>query len=210
MYLYGAGGHAKVIAEILESMGKNIDGLFDDNQCVEELKGTKVEKGIRISDENSFPALKSPVIISIGNNKERAEITDLLANCFDVKFGKAIHSTAIISPSASIAEGVMILHGSVIQADTIIGKHVLVNTAASIDHENVIGNYVHVSPHATLCGRVHVGEGTHIGAGAVILPNLKIGKWCKIGAGAVVITDIPDFSTAVGNPARILVKTFKT
>jgi UDP-3-O-[3-hydroxymyristoyl] glucosamine N-acyltransferase len=41
-----------------------------------------------------------------------------------VKFGKAIHSTAIIS-RASIAEGVMILHGSVIQADTIIGKHVL-------------------------------------------------------------------------------------
>ena len=206
MYLYGAGGHAKVIAEILESMGKTIYGAFDDNQRVEELKGTKVEKGIRISDENTFPALEYPVIISIGNNNERAEIANLLANSFDVKFGKAIHSTAIISPSASIAEGVMILHGSIIQAKTIIGKHVLVNTAASIDHENVIGDYAHVSPHATLCGRVHVGEGTHIGAGAVVLPNLKIGKWCKIGAGAVVICDIPDFSTAVGNPARILVK----
>jgi acetyltransferase-like isoleucine patch superfamily enzyme len=54
-----------------------------------------------------------------------------------------------------------------------------------------------------------VGEGTHIGAGAVVLPNLKIGKWCKVGAGAVVICDIPDFTTAVGNPARILVKTVK-
>jgi sugar O-acyltransferase (sialic acid O-acetyltransferase NeuD family) len=206
MYLYGAGGHAKVIVEILESMDKTIYGLFDDNQNIKELNGMNVEKGIRISDENTFPALQSAVIISIGNNKERAEIADLLAISFDVKFGKAIHSTAIISPSASIAEGVMILHGAIIQADTIIGKHVLVNTAASIDHENVIGDYAHVSPHATLCGRVHVGEGTHIGAGAVILPNLKIGKWCKIGAGAVVICDIPDFTTAVGNPARILVK----
>jgi sugar O-acyltransferase (sialic acid O-acetyltransferase NeuD family) len=206
MYLYGVGGHAKVVAEILKSMGKTVDGLFDDNQYVKELKGMKVEKGIRISEENTFPALESPVIISIGNNKERAEIAGLLANSFDVKFGKAIHSTAIISPSASIAEGVMILHGSIIQAEAIIGKHVLVNTAASIDHENFIGDYAHVSPHATLCGRVHVGEGTHIGAGAVVLPNIKIGKWCKIGAGAVVINDIPDFSTAVGNPARILVK----
>jgi sugar O-acyltransferase (sialic acid O-acetyltransferase NeuD family) len=209
MYLYGAGGHAKVIAEVLESMGKTIHGIFDDNQCVEEMRGTKVENGILISCENTFPVLESPVIISIGNNNERAEIAELLTNSFDVKFGKAIHSTAIISPSASIAEGVMILHGSVIQADTIIGKHVLVNTAASIDHENVIGDYAHVSPHATLCGRVHVGEGTHIGAGAVVLPNLKIGKWCKVGAGAVVICDIPDFTTAVGNPARILVKTVK-
>ena len=206
MYLYGAGGHAKVIAEILESMGKTIYGLFDDNQNIKELNGMNVEKGIRISEENTFCALEYPIVISIGNNKERAEIVDLLNNSFDARFGKAIHPTAIISPSASIAEGVMILHGSIIQADTIIGKHVLVNTAASIDHENVIGDYAHVSPHATLCGRVHVGEGTHIGAGAVILPNLKIGKWCKIGAGAVVICDIPDFTTAVGNPARMLVK----
>lgn len=206
MYLYGAGGHAKVIAEILDSMGKTISGLFDDNKHIEELGGTKVQKGIRISDENTFQALKLPVIISIGDNNERAEVANLLVNSFDVKFGKAIHSTSIISPSAFIAEGVMILHGAIIQADTIIGKHVLVNTAASIDHENVIGDYAHVSPHATLCGRVHVGEGTHIGAGAVVLPNLNIGKWCKIGAGAVVICDIPDFSTAVGNPARILVK----
>jgi acetyltransferase EpsM len=45
MYLYGAGGHSKVIAEILESMGKTIFGIFDDNQCVEEIRGDKVEKG---------------------------------------------------------------------------------------------------------------------------------------------------------------------
>ena len=37
-----------------------------------------------------------------------------------------------------------------------------------------------------------------------MIPSLRIGKWCKIGAGAVVIRDVPDFSTAVGNPARII------
>ena len=205
MYLYGAGGHAKVIIEIIKIMGETIDGLFDDNDHVEELTGIKVEKGIRIT-EGVFPILAAPVIISIGNNAERAEIAKRLANRFDVKFGKAVHSTAIVSPSASVAEGAMILHGAIIQAETKIGKHVLVNTAASIDHENVIGDYAHISPHATLCGRVHIGEGTNVGAGAVVLPNIKIGKWCKIGAGTVVIRDIPDFSTAVGNPARILVK----
>ncbi|MBC7914743.1 MAG: acetyltransferase [Pyrinomonadaceae bacterium] len=205
MYLYGSGGHAKVIIEIIKNMGETIDGLFDDNEHIEELNGIEVEKGIRIS-YSAFPDLEAPIIICIGNNTERAEIAERLANRFDVKFGKAIHPTAIVSPSASIAEGAMILHGAIIQAETRIGKHVLVNTAASIDHENLIGDYVHISPHATLCGRVHIGEGTHIGAGAVVLPNIKIGKWCKIGAGTVVIRDIPDFSTAVGNPARILVK----
>jgi hypothetical protein len=51
MYLY-AGGHSKV-AEILESMGKTIYGIFDDNQCVEEIRD-KGRKGIRISGENTF------------------------------------------------------------------------------------------------------------------------------------------------------------
>jgi acetyltransferase-like isoleucine patch superfamily enzyme len=49
-----------------------------------------------------------------------------------------------------------------------------------------------------------VGEGTHIGAGAVVIPSIRIGKWCTIGAGTVVIRDIPDYATAVGNPARII------
>jgi acetyltransferase EpsM len=64
--IYGAGGHSKVIAEILESMGKTIYGIFDDNQCVEEL-GDKGRKGDTVSGENTFPVLESPVIISIGN-----------------------------------------------------------------------------------------------------------------------------------------------
>jgi acetyltransferase EpsM len=86
MYLYGAGGHSKVIAEILESMGKTIYGIFDDNQCVEEIRGTKVEKGYGFGKYLSV--LESPVIISIGNNNERAEIAELLTNSFDVKFGR--------------------------------------------------------------------------------------------------------------------------
>jgi acetyltransferase EpsM len=44
MYLYGAGGHSKVIAEILESMGKTIFGIFDDNQCVEEIRGQRSKR----------------------------------------------------------------------------------------------------------------------------------------------------------------------
>jgi hypothetical protein len=49
--------------------------------------GDKGRKGIRISGENTFPVLESPVIISIGNNNER-EIAELLTNSFDVKFGR--------------------------------------------------------------------------------------------------------------------------
>ena len=68
----------------------------------------------------------------------------------------------------------------------------------------MIGDYAHVSPNATLSGDVHIGEGTHFGAGASAIQGIRIGKWCTIGAGTVVIRDIPDYATAVGNPARII------
>lgn len=49
-----------------------------------------------------------------------------------------------------------------------------------------------------------IGEDSHIGANSVVVAGVKIGKRCQIGAGSVVTKDIPDFSVAVGNPARII------
>jgi sugar O-acyltransferase (sialic acid O-acetyltransferase NeuD family) len=199
MYLYGAGGHSKVITDILNSLGIEVVGMFDDNPASARFKIMEVRDGIRLLGEG-FPKLDAPLIISVGNNTRRAELATLI----DGIYGTAIHGTAIISAKATIGAGTVVLHGAIIQAGTQIGRHVLVNTAASIDHDNIIADYAHISPHATLCGHVEVGEGTHIGAGTTVIPSIRIGKWCTIGAGAVVINDIPDFATAVGNPAKVI------
>ncbi|WP_299987997.1 acetyltransferase [uncultured Pontibacter sp.] len=194
MYLYGASGHAKVIIDILRDRAIPVLGAFDKNPAIKEVGGVPV-LGAQIEEE-----VEQPVIISIGDNAIRRRVAEKLK----VVFGKAIHSTAIVSPSATIAEGTVVMQGAVIQADAQVGKHAIINTGASIDHDCQIGDYAHISPGAVLSGNVQVGEGTHIGAGAVVIPNLKIGKWCKIGAGAVVIRDLPDGVTAVGSPARII------
>jgi sugar O-acyltransferase (sialic acid O-acetyltransferase NeuD family) len=199
MYLYGAGGHSKVITDILNSLGIEVVGMFDDNPPDAKFKGMQIRDGIRLIGEG-FPKLEAPLIISVGNNLRRAE----LACSIDANYGRAIHGTAIISAKAKIDVGTVVLQGAIVQAGAEIGAHVLVNTAASIDHDNTIGDYAHISPHATLCGHVRVGEGTHIGAGAIVIPSIEIGKWCTVGAGAVVIRDVPDFATVVGNPARTI------
>jgi sugar O-acyltransferase (sialic acid O-acetyltransferase NeuD family) len=200
MYLYGAGGHSKVILDILASQQITVQAIFDDDPPNIKNREVEVKSGIRLLGGQPLGEFDAPFIISVGNNARRAEIARLL----NARFGKAIHESAIISPKASIGDGTVILHGSIIQAAAQVGEHVLVNTAASIDHDNVIGDFAHISPHATLCGHVKVGEGTHIGAGAVVIPSITIGRWCTIGAGAVVIRDIPDFAVAVGNPARLI------
>jgi acetyltransferase-like isoleucine patch superfamily enzyme len=51
---------------------------------------------------------------------------------------------------------------------------------------------------------VIIGDGSWIGAGSVILPGSEIGKHVAIGANSVVNSVIPDYSVAVGTPARVV------
>lgn len=199
MYLYGAGGHSKVITDILTSRGVQVVGVFDDHPAEAKLRILEVRDGLRLLGDG-FPKLDAPLIITVGHNGRRAE----LAAALGAEYGTAIHRSAIIAPTVTIGAGTMVLQGAILQCDARIGQHVLINTAASIDHDNVLGDFVHVSPHATLCGHVEVGEGTHIGAGAVVIQTVKVGRWCTVGAGAVVLRDVPDYATVVGNPARII------
>lgn len=53
-------------------------------------------------------------------------------------------------------------------------------------------------------GFIEIGEGSVLGCGVVVLPNVRIGKGCFIGANSVVTKSIPDYSVAVGSPARVI------
>ena len=50
---------------------------------------------------------------------------------------------------------------------------------------------------------ISIGDGSDIGMNATILPGVSIGRGVQIGAGAVVTKDVPDYSVALGVPARI-------
>lgn len=193
MYLYGAGGHAKVILDILEAQGWSVTGVVDDNPNLTEFMGKEVLHGVNDA---------SPIIVSIGINGIRRKVVEKLAPA--TVYETAIHPSAIVSPHAMIAEGTVVMQGAIVQSCVQVGKHSIINTGASVDHDCVLGDFVHVSPHATLCGNVSVGEGTWIGAGAVVIPGIRIGKNCIIGAGSVVVKDLPDGVKAYGNPCKIM------
>lgn len=191
MYLCGAGGHAKVIIDILEANDIKIEGLFDDDTSIKTLMNYPVFHTEK---------LKGPLVISVGNNKIRKKI----ASTAGIEFRTAIHPSAIISKYVHIDAGTVVMQGAIIQSCTNIGKHCIVNTSVSIDHECMIEDFVHISPHATLCGNVCVGEGTWIGAGVTVIQGIKIGKWSVIGAGSVVTKDVPDNVIAYGSPCKVI------
>lgn len=189
--LFGASGHAKVIMDIIEAQGDTVGCLYDDAPHRSDIHGKSVFK----ANETD---VDGPLIISIGSNK----IRKLISERYNVPFARAINPFAIMSETATVGDGSVVMQGAIIQSDAKIGNHCIINTGASIDHECIVGNFVHISPHATLCGNVHIGEGTWIGAGATVIPGVKIGKWCTIGAGSVVLHDIQDGAVAYGNPCK--------
>jgi sugar O-acyltransferase (sialic acid O-acetyltransferase NeuD family) len=193
-YIYGAGGHGKVVAELLEFNNELV--FLDDAKA-----GQSIWKySIKNISECINDTLR--LVIGIGTNRVRKLIANQLEG--KVVFINAIHKSAIVSNRVKILEGTVIMAGSVINCDTIIGKHCIINTSASVDHDCIVSDFAHISPNATLCGNVSVGEGTYIGAGSVIIQGVNIGKWCTIGASAVIIRDTPDYATVVGNPGRII------
>lgn len=193
--LYGGSGHAKVVTDCLRDSGCTVAGVFDDNPVLKSIYGLDI---IGSYSPLAFPDL--PIIISIGNNEIRLKIARHISH----SPGNSIHPSALISKSAMIGAGSVIMHGAVIQADVKLGNHCIINTGASVDHDSVIGDFTHISPHATLCGNVKIEEGSHVGAGAVVIQGIKIGRWVTVGAGSVIIRDIPDYAVVVGNPGRII------
>ena len=196
MHIIGAGGHAKVVVDIILSSKKTVLGIWDENKLVSSFLNFRISGSLEMFKTEQ----SNRYIIAIGNNRIRKKIASQLIEPVDV----AIHFSSVISTETYIGNGTVVMSNSSIGIGSRIGKHVIINTNASVDHDCVIGDFVHVSPQTGLAGNVEVGEGSHIGIGACVIQNIKIGKWATIGAGTVVVKDVPDFAVVVGNPGKII------
>lgn len=190
--LYGAGGHCGVVIDILRESGISEIKVTDDNP------DTDIYDGCQMTE----PTLHyERAIITIGNCAVRRKIAErIIAD----EYVTAIHPSSIISPTAHVGEGSVIVQGAILQAHARIGRHCIVNTKASVGHDVIAEDFVHIASGATVCGGARIGEGTWIGAGSVVKQRVNIGKDCMIGAGSIVVSDIPDNVVAYGNPCRIV------
>jgi sugar O-acyltransferase (sialic acid O-acetyltransferase NeuD family) len=189
--ILGAGGHSKVLIEMLKRNGTEIIGIVDpafrkntyindvpvigDDSCVENHPADKIRL---INGVGSIP----------GQNKRIS-----IANTFRIKgyrFARVVDLNSCVASDAKLSEGVQIMPGVVIQPGVSIGPDTIVNTGVNIDHDCKIGSNVHIAPGATLCGNVIVHDEVHIGSGTTVIQSVEIGKNCIIGAGSLVLVDV--------------------
>lgn len=206
LVMIGQGGHSKVLADIARMNNQiKIIGYFDD-----KFSAMTTENNVFFSPLSQISKLYQRYsnvewVVAIGDNYLRNNIVKKLAFPIE-KYTRLIHPSAIISPSAEIGSGTVIMPNVVINAGVKIGDHVIVNTGAIIEHDSNIEDFVHISPNTTITGSVVVKQGAHIGANATVIPGKVIGEWAVIGAGSTVIDSIAPFITAVGVPAKAKTK----
>ncbi len=207
IFVYGAGGHGKVVADILLASGKAVvTGFVDDDPA---LQGAQV-LGLPVVGNDDWlraQAHAGPIAVAlgIGANQARRKVAES-CQAAGIEILTPIHPAATVARSVKLGRGTVVMAEAVLNADARVGLGVIVNTGAVVEHDVVIGDYAHLSPNSAMGGASSMGELSHLGLGASVLPGIKIGSGATVGAGAVVTRNVPNRVVVVGVPARLLQK----
>lgn len=192
LFIIGASGHGRVIADIALKCGYEKIYFLDDNEDIKECAGFPV-----VGNTRNISSRDGDKIVAIGNAEVREKIQKNLESVVTL-----IHPNAVISRRVQIGAGTVIMAGAVVNSDVVIGEGCIINTGASVDHDCSVGDFVHISVGAHVAGNCSLGEKSWVGAGAVVSNNVNICRDCMIGAGAVIIKDIKEPGTYIGVPAK--------
>lgn len=205
IFVYGAGGHGKVVADALLSQRGDGEfaGFVDDG---EELWGREA-LGFLVHGDGAWlseQAEHGEIAIALGVGSAEARRM-ILGRCvrWGVKIVGVIHASASVSKFADIGRGTVVMAGAVINAEARIGVGGIVNSGAVVEHDVEVGDFAHVAPNATMGGGARLGAFSHLGLGASVLQGVSVGTHTVIGAGAVVTKDVGDYVVAFGVPARV-------
>jgi len=156
----------------------------------------------------------SDIVSSYKNNLFQEFILGIGYNYLDTKqrlfnqfygvipFGRIIHSSCIIDPTAKINEGTVLYPGVIVDANVKIESNVLVNLGCCIAHDSTIGHSSFLSPRVAIAGFVDIGQRCILGINSTFKDNIELGNEIQIGAGTVVVKSLKEKDIYIGVPAR--------
>lgn len=202
IYVFGAGGHGKVVCDILQSSGQAVQAFVDDK------KAGEVHFGLPIMSESQLGAGDAfSIVVAIGVNHIRSKVVSRLKQSFPkAVFLNAIHPTACLAKSAKLGVGNVICAGAIIGPDARVGDHCVINTGAQADHDCDIADFVSLAPGAILGGGAVVENSAYISLGAGVIHGTRIGAHSVVGSGSTVVRDLDSFVVAYGTPCRVVRK----
>jgi acetyltransferase EpsM len=204
IFLYGTGGHARSVFEVLHRQGEyEVTAVLDDAAD----PGARFRGLSVLGGREALPTLAEQGphqgFVAVGNNRQRREIVGLAA-AEGLTFALAVDPSAVVARDVSLGRGTVVMPRVVVSTGSIVGGHVILNTGCTVDHDCQVGDFAHLSPGANVSGECVIGAASHLGIGCSVIQRISIGEAALVGAGAAVVKDVPPGAVFAGVPARLL------
>jgi len=204
--LVGGGGHCRAVADVIAAQGRyEIAGVVEkDGRTNPRAAGFKV-----IGTDGDLPRLAAEYesfVITLGktgSDRRRELLYDRL-KALGANMPVIVSPHAFISRTSTLAEGVVVMHGAIINSGVRVGCNCIINTGAILEHDVEVGDHCHIAPRAVVNGGCRIGNNVFTGSGAVVVHGADIADNVVIGAGCVVTGSIGEAGTYAGVPARRL------
>jgi UDP-N-acetylbacillosamine N-acetyltransferase len=190
LYIFGATGHGEVLADIADVCGYDEIIFLDDEN----------PKHPSLSDIGQSRDV--PIALGILSNQRRSVMFQKLVS-EGFKIATLIHPSAVISKSAHIGQGSVVMPGVIVNSGAYVGEGVILNSGSIIENGCKIENFAHISPSASLASNVYIAPLAHIGIGASIIQDMSVGRESIVGAGSVVVSHIPPNTVSHGVPCKV-------
>ena len=155
LVILGSGGYGRTVADVAHQLNYSTI-VLDDADMVHPL-----------STFSSYINSSTSFIPAFGNNAFRMEWINKIEESGG-KVATLIHSTAYVSPTATINPGTVILPHAIINTDVVAGRGCIINLGAIVDHGCILEEGVHIAPGAIVKGENRIERLSKIEAGEVV------------------------------------------
>ena len=199
LVVIGSSGHAQSVLEAADSAGFVIDGTISTENSDGDIGFASL-----LSALHDIDLVTTALALGHGVNHVRFRAFEEVLSVFpQAQFPPIVHSSAWVSPTASLGRGAVVLAQASVGSGSTLGAGALINTGASLDHDSTLGDFASLGPGARTGGNTLIGPRTMLGLQAGILHGRTIGEDTVVGAHSLVVEDIPALSVAMGIPCRV-------
>lgn len=188
LFVIGAGGHGRSVAEAAMLSGEWQDIVFVDDAFPQQQSS-----GLWpiVANTAQMQATLNPgdrAIVAIGNQFVRYQLCQKLTD-LDVVLTTVIHPKAWVSAAAKIEPGAAIMAGAVVGTNAEVGRGAIVNANATVDHDAILGEFAHLGVGVQLAGGVVIGERAWLQAGSCAGYKVNVLPDTIVAPGAALIAD---------------------